>query len=243
MKLTSKSLLLTFREFLIVWLNQILYYNDIYDRQIYDKFKSFNLIVYKNRHPKLDDYIISLFNNFIRNVFLHRTSRSLESKSATISGASQIVCVIYNTKTSKVLRKYVINFNELIINLGDTVGIDDFLDDDINQDENDKSAYINLDGIDWKEIYTQFNTLLFHHIQELNKLEATRYIPLEDNETFFKIIVDLEESINIVNASWVRIRASILSQKSTSTINKFVPVGDVNLQLINFDVHNEYYTR
>ncbi|KAK6457318.1 DNA-binding protein [Scheffersomyces xylosifermentans] len=243
MRLTSKTLLLAFREFLEVWINQILYYNEIYDSLIFDKFKAFNLVVYKNRHPKLQEYIHELFSNFIRNVLLHGSDTKKRGKSLSVSGVNQIVCVVYNEKIGKVHRKYIINFNELIVNLGDTVSIDDLLNDDKDQIElNDKSAAIKLDGINWEEIYTQFNTILFQHIQELRRFQNAKASDiLAGNELFFKILVELEESVNVVNANWVRVNDKVVEKKATSRAPKYISIGDINLQLLNFDVHNEYY--
>lgn len=215
--LTINNLLLTFKEFFVVWINQILYYNKVYDVASFDQFKSFELLVYKNRNPDLqkyvDDIIVNIINNFIINQ----------------NGIKEIKCVIYNEQTNELFRKFVLTFHNFIIDLKTTIGT---LNNDINDDV---SAKISIDGIDWSEIYCQFNSILFHHIQELKRIHVE-----EENHNSFKILVDLDELINNATTSnWVRLQPSHIASSDLQS-EKYIAVGNVDFEVLCFDLHNQY---
>lgn len=239
--LTSANLIKTLQEFLVVWVNQILFYNRIYNSQIYDKFKSFNLVVMKNRNPQLNEFIDGLINNFLNKVLVNRQD---EEKSGGFTGLNLILMVIYNIKSNQIKRKYIVNFNDLIINLGDTLqgGMANF-------HKNVESAVIDLPGVSWDEVYVQFSGILFQHIKELKRMQTLDARRLEvkmcedierdeDNDRFFKIFVSLEKSVNLVDGSWVRL--DLQEESNPTTISNFISIGEVDLQVINFDLHNEY---
>lgn len=70
--LTVENFLLTFKEYFTVWLNQILYYNHVYEQLTFDQFKSFDLIIYKNRNPQLQGYIEQLIVNVINQLIINQ---------------------------------------------------------------------------------------------------------------------------------------------------------------------------
>ncbi|KAG7661656.1 uncharacterized protein J8A68_004809 [[Candida] subhashii] len=220
--LTINNLLLTFKEFFIVWINQILYYNKIYNQLTFDKFKSFELIIYKNRNPLIQQYLNDLIINIINNLIVSQSN-----------GLNEINCIIYNTNTNQIKSKYLIKFHNFIINLQQTINnLDDIA--------NDQSSKLNIEGIDWQEIYTQFNSILFHHIQQLKQLNIDDN---RDDTNFFKILVDLDEQINPTTSNWVRLQQQQTVESYDQPIEKkdYIPIGNVDLQIINFDLYNEIF--
>lgn len=99
------------------------------------------------------------------------------------------------------------------------------------------------------EVYVQFSGILFQHIKELKRMQTLDARRLEvkmcedierdeDNDRFFKIFVSLEKSVNLVDGSWVRL--DLQEESNPTTISNFISIGEVDLQVINFDLHNEY---
>lgn len=223
--LTTKNFLLTFKEFLIVWLNQILFYNNVYDPLIYDKFTAFDLIIYKNRHPNLDQYIDQLFLNIINELIINRKK---SKNSDDFNGLYNINCLIYNVETNTIISKYTLNFHKFIINLQDTIF-------DLSINSIDNSSKLKIDGLTWNEINTQFNTVLFHQIQLLKKIQPHRTNP---DKYFFKITVDVDKLLYINNygSSWVRLNNGGDTFKAT-----FTSIGQVDLDILNFNCFTESY--
>lgn len=236
--LTVRNFLLTFKEFLIVWLNQILYYNNIYDHLIFDKFTSFDLVIYKNRHPNLDQYIDQLFINIINELIIHRTKskHSNNDDDDSFNGLYNINCLIYNVDTNIIIDKYTINFHQFIINLQETIF-------DLSLNSIDNSSKLNIDNLNWNEINTQYNTILFHHIQNLKKFQKKSQ-NLNSNNFFLKITVDVDKLLYINNnnphgSNWIRLNNGDGDDSLTNIT--FTPIGQVDLDILNFNCYNESY--
>lgn len=225
--LTSANLLKSVKEFLSIWINQVLYYNRVYKSDIFDKFKSFNLVIYKNRNPQLEIYINDLLDNFFEIALVHRRNGS------TAGHLNNLVIVIYNTKTNKILRKYVIKFSDLLSNLADTIPNNTMVPED-------NSAAINIPHFTWNEIFTQINEALFKQINEL-KRNIGSGVNDENNDLFFKVFVDMQSTINLTSGNWVRVETHAPSRDNGSQKCKFVPISEVNLNLFNMDIYNEHY--
>jgi DNA polymerase zeta len=210
--LTTKALLLTVKEFISVWLNQILYYNHVYDSNVYEKVTSFNQVVFVNRNPNFNEYVDTLVKNLFENLLFKPT------------GIRHLVCVVYDDSKNVVLRKYQINFTEV----SDLKHV--ALDLDI--DGPDNSTLINIPELTWSSIYNQLSSGLFYHIQELKRLIVT----LED--IFFSIIVDVDSSTNLSVYNWVQLSGNT----KTPTAKRSAHLSDVSLQLFNFDLKTDYYT-
>ncbi|KAL6451277.1 hypothetical protein SBY92_002616 [Candida maltosa Xu316] len=227
--LTVEKFLLIFKEFLVVWLNQILYYSKIYPTPTFDQFKAFNLVILINRHPDLSQFINQLFINIINQLIIHKQ----QSKTNTLSnGLLNINCLIYNVKTNTIIKKFTINFYQFITSLNQTIhSIDDLTS------ISDNSSKLNIDGLNWNEINTQYNALLFNHIQDLKQSPPT---PKDTDELFFRITVDVDKSlyINSDNNNWVRLSGS--DDKTTSK-SHMKPIGQVDLEILNFNCFNESY--
>ncbi|KAI5966134.1 hypothetical protein KGF57_000663 [Candida theae] len=185
--LTVNNLLVVFKEFLSVWLNQILYYNKIYDPLIFDEYKAFNVIVWKNRHPHLEKYIDDLFLNVINNLIINKKQSN---------GLDKITCFVYNTKNDTVVRSYSLKFQQFILSLDETIS-------ELKLVDHDTSSILNIPGISWIEIYTYFQTNLFQHIQQLRK--TTTVTETQEEDLFFKITVGIHEDIH-AGSNWVRLK-------------------------------------
>ena len=92
--LTVENFLLTFKEYFTVWLNQILYYNHVYEQLTFDQFKSFDLIIYKNRNPQLQGYIEQLIVNVINQLIINQNSHS-QSKGKTKETTRNIQWIVW----------------------------------------------------------------------------------------------------------------------------------------------------
>lgn len=106
---------------------------------------------------------------------------------------------------------------------------------------------IEIPSFTWDEIYSQFKSILFSQIEEL-KVQKNGS---ENDDLFFKVIVDLEDSINLnvsINAetnsqhsNWVK--TSVTSEDSKQRKTKVVPIGEVSVGFICIDMYNEYTKR
>mgnify|MGYP001026451391 CR=1 FL=1 len=95
--LTVENFLLTFKEYFTVWLNQILYYNHVYEQLTFDQFKSFDLIIYKNRNPQLQGYIEQLIVNVINQLIINQ--KQSQSNYNTIQIILQYLILIHKIYT------------------------------------------------------------------------------------------------------------------------------------------------
>ncbi|RCK65815.1 hypothetical protein Cantr_01608 [Candida viswanathii] len=224
--LTTKNFLLTFKEFLTVWLNQILYYNHIYDPLVFDKVTAFDLVVYKNRHPNLDQYIDQLFVGIINELIIHREQAKTPE---AFNGLYNINCLIYNVQTNTVVSRHTINFHQFIVNLQETVF-------DLSLSSVDTSSKINIEHISWNEMNTQYSTALFHHTQHLKKLDPQKTDP---DAYFFKVTVDVDKLLYINNrgGNWVRLNRG----DDNPSHSDFTAIGQVDLDILNFSCYTETY--
>lgn len=212
-----------------VWVNQILYYNKIYPQEAFDRKKSFNLVVLLNRNPALQEFIEKFTNDFLEVLIGRQTGGSK---------VNQISINVFDQGSGDVVKRYILHFNDLLIDLGKTLGS--------QIDAEDRSSVINIEGITWDEIYTQFNTLLYEHLNELktnemNELKASQTSSEVSEELlktgpdlFFKIIIELDESVSLATTNWIRVKSK------GSKSHRYKSIGEVSLGLINFDLHNEY---
>lgn len=238
--LTLPYVILTLKEFIIVWLNQVLYYNEIYPLEIYDKLKSFDTIVYQSRNPALNKYVEDLVNEFLQ-ILVNGDGHDNGGK------VNQILILLYDVKSNKTKKKYVVKFNEMI-NLGASINDLNFLYLLHEKDsESLLEPVIDIPNFTWDEIYSQLKSILFSQIEEL-KVQKNGS---ENDDLFFKVIVDLEDSINLnvsINAetnsqhsNWVK--TSVTSEDSKQRKTKVVPIGEVSVGFICIDMYNEYTKR
>lgn len=235
--LTIPYVILTLKEFIIVWLNQVLYYHEIYPLEIYDKLKSFDTIVYQSRHPALNKYVEDLVNEFLQ-ILVNGDGHDNGGK------VNQMLILLYGVKSNKTKKKYVVKFNEMI-NLGTSINDLNFLYLLHEKDsESLLEPVIDIPNFTWDEIYSQLKSILFSQIEEL-KVQKNGS---KNDDLFFKVIVDVEDSINLnvnINAeansqssNWVKLSATREDSKQRKT--KVVPIGEVSVGFICIDMYNEY---
>lgn len=238
--LTLPYVILTLKEFIIVWINQVLYYNEIYPPEIYDKLKSFDTIVYQSRNPALNKYIEDLVNEFLL-ILVNGDGHTNGGK------VNQMLLLLYDVKSNKTKKKYVAKFNEMV-NLGPCVNDLNFLY--LIDEKNPESLLepvIDVPNFTWDEIYSQLRSILCSQIEELKSPKKD----LEMDELFFKVIVDLEDSIDLnVNAdseisnqhsNWVKLTTTSGDRQKRKT--KVVSIGEVSVGFICIDMYNEYSKR
>ncbi|KAI5970606.1 hypothetical protein CANMA_000347 [Candida margitis] len=213
--LTINNLLLVFKEFLSVWLNQILYYNKVYDPLVFDEYKAFDVIVWMNRHPHLEKYIDDLFLNIINSLIINKKQSN---------GLDKITCLVYNTRDDTVVRSYSIKFHQFILTLSETIA-----ELKIN-DDHDTSSILSLPNTTWTEIYTQFQTTLFQHIQHLRKITISES---QGEQIFFKITVGLLEEI-YAGSNWVRLNES----KQHNRVENIQVLSEADLGVLNFTIES-----
>ncbi|CAK9439658.1 uncharacterized protein LODBEIA_P37580 [Lodderomyces beijingensis] len=257
--LTINNFLIVFHEFLIAWLNSILYCNKIYDPLVFDEHKAFDLLFYKNRHPYLDKFITDLVLNIINNLIISKKQPN---------GLQRVSCAIYDTRNGVVKRSYAVNFSHFVMSLHETI-----TELRVDAEEIDASASLEVSGLFWSEIYAQFQSILFRHLQELKKrttVAGTRHIDDEEEEEtsmskpgnqnegeddlFFQITVDLDSGIYPRNEDWVRLSSNDHDHDhdhdhdksddddDDDSLSPTVKVlGNLSLSVLCFDLVNKYY--
>lgn len=238
--LTLPYVILTLKEFMIVWVNQVLYYNEIYPSEIYDKLKSFDTIVYQSRNPALNKYVEDLVNEFLL-ILVNGDGHTNGGK------VNQMLLLLYDVKSNKTKKKYVAKFNEMI-NLAPSVNDLNFLH--LIDEKDSKSILepvIDVPNFTWDEIYSQLRSILFSQIEELKSPNNE----LEKDDLFFKVILDLEDSIdlnvnfnsetNSQHSNWVKLSTTSADKQKRKT--KVVPIGEVSVGFICIDMYNEYSKR
>ncbi|CUM51462.1 uncharacterized protein AC631_04967 [Debaryomyces fabryi] len=238
--LTLPYVILTLKEFMIVWVNQVLYYNEIYPSEIYDKLKSFDIIVYQSRNPALNKYVEDLVNEFLL-ILVNGDGHTNGGK------VNQMLLLLYDVKSNKTKKKYVAKFNEMI-NLAPSVNDLNFLH--LIDEKDSKSLLepvIDVPNFTWDEIYSQLRSILFSQIEELKSPNNE----LEKDDLFFKVILDLEDSIdlnvnfnsetNSQHSNWVKLSTTSADKQKRKT--KVVPIGEVSVGFICIDMYNEYSKR
>ncbi|KAI3406092.2 hypothetical protein KGF56_000933 [Candida oxycetoniae] len=238
--LTVNNFLLVFREFFTAWLNSVLYYNKVYDQLTFDEVKAFDILLYKSRNPHLDKYINDLVLNIINNMIINKSRpNSLQSVS----------CLVYDTRTDMVMKSYSLVFSQFVTNLSEAIH-------ELREDlEGDTSALLDLPHAPWQEIYAQFQTSLFKHIQELRQETTTSdqtatssssssssSNTATENDLFFKITVQLDSRIYPTNEGWVRLNEGNTLEESDARAFTLKPVCQLDLDLLCFEVVNKYHT-
>lgn len=244
--LTVNNFFLVFREFVTAWLNEILYYNRVYDPLIFDDYKAFEILIHKNRHPHLSEYIDDFVLNVINNLIISKKQ---------LNGLQSISCSIYDTESESVVKVYTIKFTQFIVNLDKT--ITELKEDLIN----DTSASLNVPDLTWREIHTQFQTVLFKHSQQLKKDAETVFVSSSSssssssnlnsgdttrstgNNFFFKITVDLDALVYPKSCDWVRLEKNLKSKEEVfETTAKLKTCGELDLSVLSFDLVNTYFS-
>lgn len=228
-ELTVENILRAVLEFIFIWLSQILYHRNIYRSELFSRVISYDLIAYRSRHPKLNEYINGLIQSFLR----------IQLQGSASGKVGALYVMLYSTKSNRIREKYILKFTDLIA-LGLTQIPATLTDATVEQETADETP-VHIDDLLWEEIFTQLKSVLFKHMEELKRICISQVELPED--LFFKVLIDVDESLSLqqIDNEWVQIsvRNTNVEPLGQSPSN-VVLIGDVNLGILNFDVHNEY---
>lgn len=214
---TIENVLLQLRDFLVVWMTQIVYYNRIYPETAFEQRKYLDVIVHQSRVPKLNDF----FKNFANEMI------TVLVKKAGGGKVHDVIMLIYNEANLHITKRYIVNFSQFV-GLADQVSSLEFLTKPVEV----QLAKIDLPDMTWSNIYTYLRSIIFFHIEELRRTPEP-----EKNNLFFKLLLNMDESANLSSedAKWVKLTSEQSQQKT-----KYVPLGEMSVGFLCFDLHNEY---
>lgn len=214
---TIENVLLQLRDFLVVWMTQIVYYNRIYPETAFEQRKYLDVIVHQSRVPKLNDF----FKNFANEMI------TVLVKKAGGGKVHDVIMLIYNESNLHITKRYIVNFSQFV-GLADQVSSLKFLTKPMEV----QLAKIDLPDMTWSNIYTYLRSIIFFHIEELRRTPEP-----EKNNLFFKLLLNMDESANLSSedAKWVKLTSEQSQQKT-----KYVPLGEMSVGFLCFDLHNEY---
>ena len=214
---TIESVLLQLRDFLVLWITQVVYHNRIYPDNAFERRKYLDLIVAKSRVPVINDYLKAFANEMV----------SVLVKKAGGGKVHDVIVLIYDETNLHITKRYIMNFSQFV-GLADQINSLEFL----TKESEVQLAQIGLPDMTWGNIYTYLRSLMFFHIEELKRTQEQ-----DDNHLFFKLLLNVDDSANLSSehAKWVKL-TSEQSHKKT----KFVSLGEVSVGFLCFDLHNEY---
>lgn len=215
--ITIENVLLQLRDFLVVWMTQIVYYNRIYPETAFEQRKYLDVIVHQSRVPKLNDF----FKNFANEMI------TVLVKKAGGGKIHDVIMLIYNEANLHITKRYIVNFSQFV-GLADQVSSLEFLTKPMEV----QLAKIDLPDMTWSNIYTYLRSIIFFHIEELRRTPEP-----EKNNLFFKLLLNVDESANLSSedAKWVKLTSEQSQQKT-----KYVSLGEMSVGFLCFDLHNEY---
>lgn len=230
-RLSLPNVLSSLKELLVVWIYQILFYNNIYPLEVFTKALSFDLIVYISRNPSLTEYIETLVVDFLDTLTTEGPVASIED-----GHVKQLSVLLYDVHTNKDQERYILKF-ELFINLKDEIKtpIRTLLKDL----ESTSHPIINLPGFSWEEIYSQFKSFLFHQQLELQRKSSKQERQSLPQDLFFKVMIDVANDGLSLSTSKEWVRAQPVSSTNVPK-TKFVPIAEVEVGFLCFGLQNEY---
>lgn len=216
MSLTIDKALLLLRDFLVVWIGQILYYNHVYDAEVFEKRKYLDVIVYQCRVPDLNNYLISFANSMIK-VLVEKSGGGK---------VHEVVVIVYDETNLHVQRRYVVDFGQFVGLSGQILSLD-FLE----KDEVVHAARISVPDMTLTRLYTSMRSAMFLHLSELRRTE------IDNPNLFYKLLLNVDGSVNLGpgDSDWIR-----LTSETDTRATQLVPVGEVCVGFMLFDMHNEY---
>ncbi|CCE88589.1 Piso0_001358 [Millerozyma farinosa CBS 7064] len=236
--LTLQNVILTIKEALVVWINQILYYNEIYPAELYEKRRSFERIVFISRNPILNRYIEDFLDELFRLIIGTHNGRSN-------GNISKVIMVTYDVNTNETRERYVIELKNLL-NLRDQLPDLSFLQTKKDDPKHKDDIVLDIPGLNWSMIYSQLNSFLFEHITELKR--KVNISSADKSTWFYKLFVEAEASSNLLNASensgsspinWAQIKVRPPKEESKKPIS-YMPVSEVDAVFVLLVTYNEY---
>lgn len=221
--LTVPDVLLALRDFLAIWISQIIYYHHIYPDDAFSKKLYLDLVVYQCRAPALNEY-------------LEKFAIEMISVLAEKDGGGKVhdvLVLIYDESNLHVSQRYVANFSQFPGLKGQYSSLDFLLNPSLLKDT--QSAKINIPNFTREAVNTDLRSLMFFHIEELKRNEAPT-----PNDFFFKLLLNVDGEVDLNKVSslpspWIRLTLEKDIQNTA-----FVPLGEVSVGFMQFDIHNEY---
>lgn len=221
--LTLPHVLLELRKFLLVWVTQILFHNNIYPQSAFSKAEYLDVVVHQCRAPELNEYVDKFANDMLR-VLVEKDGGGR---------VHDVIVLVYDEANLHVLRRYYINFNQFV-GLKSQISSLDFLSDP-NKLPQTYSGRITLPNFSWDKIYTHFRSLIFFHVEELKRVAVPA-----SNTLFFKLLLNVDNASDLTNvipqpSPWIQ-----LMSEDDPRRHAFVPLGEISVGFLCFDLHNEY---
>lgn len=218
MLLNLENVLLALREFLVVWTSQIIYYNRVYPENAFEKQNYLDVVVHKCRAPQVNEYLKQFANDMIGVLVAKNGGGKVH----------ELVVLVYNEQNLHVTRRYIANFSQFV-GLRDQITLLDFL-----RGGEVHLAKLAIPNLDWSNLHTHFRSLAFFHVEELKRLEP-------EGELFFKLLLNVDGDADMTSPAeaeaspWIRLTSDLDNRP-----HKFVPLGEMSVGFVCFDLHNEY---
>lgn len=221
--LTLPHVIIELRKFLEVWVSQVIFFNNIYPQLAFSKTEYLDVLVYQCRAPPFNEYLRKFTNDMLR-VLIEKEGGGK---------VHDLVVLIYDESNLHVLKRYVANFNQFV-SLKDQISSLDFLEND-SLIQQTFASKISLPSFSWDAIYTHFRSLIFFHTEELKRSQA----PLT-NSFFYKLLLNVDSNNDLTltlpqPSPWIKL---VLDDDPRKT--SFVPLGEISVGFLSFDLHNEY---
>lgn len=205
------------RDFLVIWIGEIIYYNRIYADESYDERTYMDNIVHQTRVPDLSAYLVNFANQMIRVLVEKNGGGKIH----------EVIVLLYDESNLHVCKRYIANFSRFVGLAGHFTSLD-FLTGSLDT----KLARLNLPDLTEANLTTELRSLMFFHLQELKREAA-----LNPN-LFFKLLLNIDGAVNLStseNNMWAKL--TLLDDTRTT---RFVPLGETSVGFVCFDIHNEY---
>lgn len=215
--LNVENVLLQLREFLMVYMTQVIYYNGIYPENAFEQRKFLDLVILQSRVPALNEYLRGFANEVVSVLVEKEGGGKLHD----------LVVIVYEESSLHVVKRYIIGFGQFVPLAGQITSLD-FL----HKQSEVHLARINIPGFDWNEVYSSLRSLLFAHLEELKRTHE-----LQELGYFFKLLLNVDNQVDLSGeqGQWVK----LLSEEDTRK-TKFVSLGEISTGVLSFDLHNEY---
>lgn len=215
--LTLDKVILLVRDFLVVWIGQILFYNHVYDDTAFEKRLYLNVMVYQCRVPELNNYLVSFANLMIR-VLVEKAGGGK---------VHEVIVVIFDETKLHVHKRYIADFSQFV-GLAGQLSLLDFLDGPSEV----HVAKLSIPEMTWTNLHKYMRSLLYFHVEELKRTEEA-----PSNDFFYKLLLNVDGLVHLSSkdTAWVQLTSEVDTRAT-----KFVQLGEMHVGFVSFDIHNEY---
>lgn len=202
---------------MVVWATQVIYYNNIYSANAFERRNYLDVVVYRSRAPLLTEHL---------QTFASKVVEILVEKNGG-GKIREVVMLIYLEASLHIRRRYVLDFSQTVGLAGKLSSLD-FLYKEVST----LLAELDIPSLNWDALYTHFRSCVFLHSEELKRTAQPA-----DNDLFYKLILNVEDSVNLSTEAgqWIRLMLEVDTRN-----NKLVAVGEVLVGFLCFNARNEY---